>query len=341
MVVDSPFGPWPNLVDLHSGCTVVPTPTSRPVTIHEGPFGHPPRTQRRDYGLVIGQVLWRMRFDLLLLIAMVLLVISNRVPELWFQSSAVIRILGIAVAIFIGFRNTQAIGRWWEARKLWGSMVNVSRNWHDNLHSLLTPKQLRSSRGQQLMRLQVAMVWQLNFELRNYWHRDLRELQDALLASLRLPATTTLRSLGARRAALVRDLHDDEWVDGWGRQQLMVVANACVDAIGGLERIRNTPLPASYDVFVRVINWVFGWELLVEFHRAETGWPTVLVGAGIFSCFLMAERIGAYVEGPFDADGSSFSLPLNGICLTISRQLIGDEVDHLLHLESKDPVRWT
>ena len=148
--------------------------TSRPVTIHEGPFGQPPRTQRRDYGLVIGQVLWRMRFDLLLLIAMTVLVISNRVPELWFQSSAVIRILGIAVAIFIGFRNTQAIGRWWEARKLWGSIVNVSRNWHDNLHSLLTPQQLRSRRGQQLMRLQVAMVWQLNFELRNYWHRDLR-----------------------------------------------------------------------------------------------------------------------------------------------------------------------
>ena len=311
------------------------------MTINEGPFGHPPRTQRRDYGLVIGQLLWRMRFDLLLLIAMMMLVVSDWIPALWFQSTDVIRILGVAVALFIGFRNTQAIGRWWEARKLWGAIVNVSRNWHDNLHSLLTPKQLRSRRGQQLMRLQVAIVWQLNFELRNYWHQDLRELQNALLTSLRLPTHTNLRSLGETRAQFVQELHQDTWIDGWGRQQLMTLSNACNDAIGGLERIRNTPLPASYDVFVRLINWVFGWELLLEFHRAEMGWPTVLVGASIFCCFLMAERIGAYVEGPFDADGSSFSLPLNAICLTISRQLMGNEVDHLLHLESKDPVRWT
>ena len=311
------------------------------MTINEGPFGHPPRTQRRDYGLVIGQLLWRMRFDLLLLIAMMMLVVSDWIPALWFQSTDVIRILGVAVALFIGFRNTQAIGRWWEARKLWGAIVNVSRNWHDNLHSLLTPKQLRSRRGQLLMRLQVSIVWQLNFELRNYWHQDLRELQNALLTSLHLPTHTNLRSLGETRAQYVQELHQDTWIDGWGRQQLMTLSNACNDAIGGLERIRNTPLPASYDVFVRLINWVFGWELLLEFHRAEMGWPTVLVGASIFSCFLMAERIGAYVEGPFDADGSSFSLPLNAICLTISRQLMGNEVDHLLHLESKDPVRWT
>lgn len=311
------------------------------MTINEGPFGHPPRTQRRDYGLVIGQLLWRMRFDLLLLIAMTMLVVSDWIPALWFQSTDVIRILGVAVALFIGFRNTQAIGRWWEARKLWGAIVNVSRNWHDNLHSLLTPKQLRSRRGQQLIRLQVAIVWQLNFELRNYWHDDLRKLQNVLLTSMRLPTNTRLRALGESRAQCVQELHHDKWIDGWGRQQLMTLSNACNDAIGGLERIRNTPLPASYDVFVRLINWVFGWELLLEFHRAEMGWPTVLVGASIFSCFLMAERIGAYVEGPFDADGSSFSLPLNAICLTISRQLMGKEVDHLLHLESKDPVRWT
>lgn len=284
------------------------------MTIDEGPFGHPPRTRRRDYSLVMLQLLWRLRFDLLLLAGMTAVVISERVPELWFQSADAIRVLGLAVAIFIGFRNTQAISRWWEARTIW---------------------------GQQLVRLQVATVWQLIFELRNYWHWDLRGLQDELLASLRLSSSTSSRELGVTRAQFVQALHADAWIDGWVRQQLMSVADACTDAIGGLERIRNTPLPASYDVFIRLMNWVFGWGLLVEFHRVEGGWPTVLVGVGIFSCFLIAERIGAYVEGPFDADGSSFSLPLNAICLTISRDLLGDQVDHLLHHASKDPVRWT
>ncbi|WP_244281619.1 bestrophin family ion channel [Synechococcus sp. UW105] len=319
-----------------------PADTSRQsMRVDEGPYGDPPKTRRRDYSMVLAQLLWRMRFDLLLLLGFCGLVLSNLLPDEWFQSESFIRTLGIAVSIFIGFRNTQAINRWWEARKLWGSVVNHSRNWNDNLTSLLSRQQLRSQNGQKLLTLQVAMVWQLNFQLRNFWHRDLRHLQDGLLAKLRLPTTATLRELSETRAKAVQSLHQEGWIDGWGRQQLMTVANACTDAIGGLERIRNTPLPASYDVFVRLINWVFGWEVLVEFHRQGSGWPSILIGVAIFTCFLMAERIGAYVEGPFDADGSSFSLPLNTICLTISRDLLGDQFDHLIHHDCRDPVRWS
>jgi putative membrane protein len=314
---------------------------SIPMPIDEGPFGSPPKTRRRDYGYVLGQTLWRMRFDLMLLSGLCALVINDLVPEEeWLHSALVVRILGIAVAIFIGFRNTQAIGRWWEARKLWGSVVNQSRNWHDNIISLLNAQQLKSRRGQRLVALQVAMVWQLNFQLRNRWHRDLRQLQDQLLISLKVPTTADLRGLGRARAQAVQALHQDAWIEAEGRRQLMTVTDAFNDAVGGLERIRNTPLPASYDVFVRLINWVFGWALLEEFHRQNVG-PGIAMGALIFLCFLTAERIGAYVEGPFDADGSSFSLPLNAICLTISRNLMGEQFEHLLHHDSNDPVRWT
>lgn len=321
------------------GCT--DHQSKKPLGIDEGPFGNPPKTRRRDYSLVLIQVLWRMRFDLILLIGLCLLVGTNQLPSSWFQSAGVLRLLGIAVSIFIGFRNTQAISRWWEARKLWGSIVNDSRNWSDNLRSVLTRQQLVSKRGQRLILLQVATAWQLNFELRNFWHRELKQLQDEVLGELKLSPTTTLRELGEVRARAINTLHQDGWIDGWGRQQLMGVADACTNAIGGLERIRNTPLPASYDVFVRLINWVFGFYLLAEIHSIDQSWASVVIAAGIFCCFLMAERIGAYVEGPFDADGSSFSLPLNAICLTISRNLLGQRFEHLLHHHSNDPVRWT
>ena len=62
-----------------------------------------------------------------------MLVANGLVPSGWTGSASAVRILGIAASIFIGFRNTQAIGRWWEARKLWGSVVNVSREWADTL----------------------------------------------------------------------------------------------------------------------------------------------------------------------------------------------------------------
>ncbi|MFM1900222.1 hypothetical protein CWE17_06595 [Synechococcus sp. BS56D] len=309
--------------------------------IESGTYGNPPRTRRQDYSHVLLQLLSRMRYDLLVLLAVTGLVMRDVIPRGWVESDEIVRILGIAVSIFIGFRNTQAISRWWEARKLWGSMVNHSRSWADTLaaHLPASPTGRRWSRS--LVRLQVAIVWQLNFQLRNYWHRDLRSLQNGLLEGLRLPSTTNLRQLGMQRGLWLQRLHDEGLIDGWGRQQLMELGNACTDAIGGLERIRNTPLPASYDVFVRVINWVFGIQLMLSFHYQDAGRFSSFNGFMIMLCFLMAERIGAYVEGPFDADGSSFSLPLNSICLTISRDLLGSETDHVLHLQSQDPVRWT
>ena len=311
------------------------------MSIKSGPYGSPPRTARRDYFVVLLLLLWRMRYDLLLLAVIATLILTDTVPTNWQQSGGVVSIMGITVSIFIGFRNTQAINRWWEARKLWGAVVNHSRNWTDILTSLLPEEHLMSTHGRNLVRYQVAMVWQLNFQLRNFYHQDLRRFQDYLLENLEMKPTTTLRQLGHARAIAVRELYENKRINARGREQLMNIANATVDAIGGLERIRNTPLPASYDVFVRMLSWIFGFQLLLNFKMDGTSVVGSVTGILLFLGFLMAERIGAYVEGPFDGDGSTFALPLNAICLTISRDLLGDETDSCLHHFSKDPVRWT
>ena len=309
--------------------------------IKSGAFGDPPRTARRDYFVVLVLLLWRMRKDLLLLALVGTLILSETVPTNWQQSGSVVSIMGITVSIFIGFRNTQAISRWWEARQLWGAIVNHSRNWSDILTSLLPEEHLADTHGRNLVRYQVAMVWQLNFQLRNFYHQDLRRFQDYLLENLEMKPTTTLRQLGQARAIAVRKLYENKSINARGREQLMNIANATVDAIGGLERIRNTPLPASYDVFVRMLSWIFGFQLLLNFKTDGTPVGGSITGIVLFLGFLMAERIGAYVEGPFDGDGSTFALPLNAICLTISRDLLGNETDSCLHHFSKDPVRWT
>ena len=309
--------------------------------IKSGPYGDPPRTARRDYFVVLLLLLWRMRYDVLLLAVIGTLILTDTVPTNWQQSGSVVSIMGITVSIFIGFRNTQAIGRWLEAAQLWGAVVNHSRNWTDILSSLLPKEDLMSTHGRNLVRYQVAMVWQLNFQLRNFYHQDLRRFQDYLLENLEMKQTTTLRQLGRARAIAVRELYENKKINARGREQLMNIANATVDAIGGLERIRNTPLPASYDVFVRMLSWIFGFRLLLNFKMDGTSLVGSITGILLFLGFLMAERIGAYVEGPFDGDGSTFALPLNAICLTISRDLLGNETDSCLHHFSKDPVRWT
>ena len=311
--------------------------SSRAVAFETGSYGNPAATNQRDYWRVALQLVQRAKWDLgmLVLMSAVLIPLDIHLKD-WLLSTKAVAVLGIAMSIFIGFRNTQAISRWWEARTLWGSVVNKSRGWADGLRGLLNEQQWSSSRTKQLVQLQVAMVWQLNFQLRNFWHPDLRVMREQLLHQLALPDNSTVRSLSVQRVAAIQRLAEDQWISDRGRNRLLEISEAMSDAVGGLERIRNTPIPPPYDLFVRVINWVFGTQLLLSFSSQGSA----LTGILLFLGFLIAERIGAYVEGPFDQDGSSFSMPLNTICVLISEDLMPGELDYGTYRPSRNPVFW-
>ena len=302
-----------------------------------GSYGNPAATNQRDYWRVALQLVKRAKWDLgmLALMSAVLIPLDIHLKD-WLLSTKAVAVLGIAMSIFIGFRNTQAISRWWEARTLWGTVVNKSRTWADGLRGLLNEQQWRSSRTQQLVQLQVAIVWQLNFQLRNFWHPDLQLMRQQLLDQLALPADSTVRSLSVQRMMGIQKLAEDQWISERGRNHLLEISDAMTDAVGGLERIRNTPIPPPYDLFVRVINWVFGTQLLLSFESQGSA----LTGILLFFGFLIAERIGAYVEGPFDQDGSSFSMPLNTICVGISEDLMPRELNYGRYRPSRNPVFW-
>ncbi|MCB4400093.1 hypothetical protein FZX13_08940 [Synechococcus sp. MU1625] len=311
--------------------------SSRGLAFEPGNYGNPAATNQRDYWRVALQLVKRAKVDLAMLVLMsvVLIPLDIHLKD-WLLSTKAVAVLGIAMSIFIGFRNTQAISRWWEARTLWGTVVNKSRVWADGLRGLLNEQQWRSARTQQLVQLQVAIVWQLNFQLRNFWHPDLDLMRQELLDQLALPDDSTVRSLSVQRMMGIQKLAEDQWITEWGRKHLLEISDAMTDAVGGLERIRNTPIPPPYDLFVRVINWVFGTQLLLSFESQGSA----LTGILLFFGFLIAERIGAYVEGPFDRDGSSFSMPLNTICVGISEDLMPRELNYGRYRPSRNPVFW-
>ena len=95
--------------------------------------------------------------DIGVVLVLSLLIALAPIPKSWLLSGKAVSILGIAVSIFIGFRNTEAINRWWEARKLWGELVNSSRIWKDSLIAHLDEETLKS-KGQVLLTSQAAMM---------------------------------------------------------------------------------------------------------------------------------------------------------------------------------------
>ena len=195
---------------------------SRGVVFETGSYGDPAATNQRDYWRVALQLVQRAKVDLgmLVLVSAVLIPLDFHLKD-WLLSTKAVAVLGIAMSIFIGFRNTQAISRWWEARTLWGSVVIKSRVWADGLRGLLNEQQWHSERSKQLVQLQVAIVWQLNFQLGNFWHPDLKLMHQQLLHQLALPADSTVRSLAVQRMRGIQQLTEDQWISDWGRNRWM------------------------------------------------------------------------------------------------------------------------
>ena len=301
----------------------------------------PPKLAHRNVLRVVGQLALRMRWDLLL---MALLCGVSVLSAQLGQARAVrlidgsgLSMLGIAVSIFVAFRNTQAINRWWEARVLWGSITNCSRHWRDCLQTLLGADSRLRPEQQQLVGLQVLQCWLLNFELRGFWRLDAHARVQDLCRALGLPEAITVQQSMALRANLISQLHREGAVNDWGRDALLRGMEQFTNAMGGLQRIRNTPLPPTYDVFIRLICWLYGYALFGTF--ANQG--SIFTGVLLFLGFVSAERIGAYVEGPFDQDGSSFCVPMDVVCRTISADLLGARHPLAELPISHDPSRWS
>jgi len=85
---------------------------------------------------VTGLVLWELRFNLLAMVAVAAVMVPIPDTIQTDNATAVLSVLGIAASIFIGFRNSNAYNRWWEARTLWGSVIINCRALHNGLISL-------------------------------------------------------------------------------------------------------------------------------------------------------------------------------------------------------------
>ena len=242
-----------------------------------------------------------------------------------------LQVLGILLAFFLGFRYSQAYNRWWEARVLWGALVNESRNWRDVLTAALprtTPLELRLP----LLQLNVLLVWLVNGSLRAADGAPVSHPPAVmqLASSLRIRPPTVQAVLQVM-AARQRDLLDQQVFTRIERLDLGRVQQALTRAIGGLERIRRQPLPVSSTFCIQALTWVYGYLVFLKLD-ARGDFSSALVGWLAFLTLLMAERIGTFLENPFvDA---RFALPLDRICRVITADLLGR--DHPLADPSAD-----
>lgn len=232
---------------------------------------------------------------------------------------------GAVLGLLLVLRVNQGIDRWWEARKIWGSIVNQSRNLAIIGYEY-TPK---GETGRQFLRWVAAWPHVMRESLRK---------ETALLETERLlglEEANRIRSaghmptyVGARLAKWLMQLRT-LGLDDFAFQRAERERAILIDDIGACERIRNTPMP--YVLAVKTRRFIFLFLLLLPLaliERAE--WLTPLVVALASYPLFSLDEIGAELQNPFSPRNLSH-LPLTGICNTIEANVLGlesvEEVD--------------
>ncbi len=255
------------------------------------------------------------------IVTVVYFVLPFRAPSL------PLTLFGSALALFLGFRVNSAYQRWWEGRVLWGAMINASRNLARGAIAFIGPEDDAPKRDlkRSIVLRQVAYVQALRCQLRRQnpkdeVHRFLSRDEAGDPLGRTNPANGLLDGTGERIAEARRR----GWIDSMQQTSLERVLIDIANAQGGMERIKNTPLPNQYRFFPTLFTRLFC--IVLPIGLVETLGVATPLGSGLAGLmFLAVLQIGEDLTDPFA--NTVHDVPLTAMCRTIEidlLQAIGD-----------------
>ncbi|QSR16954.1 bestrophin family protein [Novosphingobium sp. KA1] len=250
-----------------------------------------------------------------------------------------VTLFGSALALFLGFRSNSAYQRWWEGRGLWGLMINASRNIARSARNFMPDPEATELKRRVVLR-QIAYVNALRCQLRR-----IKPDAEVLRMLSRGDADESLERTNVANGILddtgrrIDEARRKGWIDTIQQTQMEAVLVDIANAQGGMERLKNTPLPYQYRFFPTVFTHMFCILLpigLVETLGVATPLGSTLAGV----MFLAVLAIGDDLVDPFA--NTVHDLPLNAMCRTIEIDLlqsIGEEAPPPI-LPDKHGILW-
>ena len=229
---------------------------------------------------------------------------------------SVFAILGISLAIFHGFCNNAAYDRFWEGRKLWGTLVWLSRN---IARQVMTLPNVSMAEKQAFIRHQIAFVHSLRQQLRG---EDNTANLQRLLTVEEQQAVVGQDFIALRLTQIMGQMlanwQAEQKIDGWQWQSLDNTLGEIAHIQAGCERINNTPIPYAY--FVLLHRTVYLYCFMLPFGLGNTiGWVTPFVVSFVGYTFMALNEIVDEISEPFGTGENE--LPLGMMCDTIETQL--------------------
>ncbi|SFB80421.1 putative membrane protein [Polaromonas sp. OV174] len=233
-------------------------------------------------------------------------------------------LIGLPLAIFLGFRNSAAYDRYWEGRKLWGELVLRSRSLSRQCQSFIQPLAGQASEAAQARRRMlyraIAFAHALRLQLRD--HADYGELQrwvpEAEWASLQ-KASCKHDALMLNMGKELGHCQQQGWIEPCLTATIDNTLSALTSSAASCERIKGTPVPFSYTLLLHRTAYLYCF--LLPFGLVDTiGFMTPFVVAIVAYTFFGLDALGDEIEEPFGLESND--LPLDTLCHTIEQNLL-------------------
>ncbi|AYQ30862.1 bestrophin family protein [Runella sp. SP2] len=245
---------------------------------------------------------------------------------------SVAAILGSALAIFLAFRNNNSYSRWWEARTLWGSIINNSRIFArqiianaDNAVAVgkASPQQVDDYKKELIYR-QIAFAHALRLHLRRQdsWDEVKHLLSEHEYQHL-LQKTNKPNYLLQNQGIRIKEGMRSEILGAFDNISLEPTLAGFNNFQGACERIKNTPLLRQYHFFTKLFMLVFmvilPFSLISDFNKM--GIPALMIPVSMLVSFVFGVmgKVGEVNEDPFE--NRITDVPMTSICNTIERDL--------------------
>ena len=210
-------------------------------------------------------------------------------------------LLGFAISMLLVFRTNTAYDRWWEGRKLWGSLVNNSRNLAIKLAAILPSDE----KGHRLFFRKIIPAYA--FALHNHLRREKTriELFEEDEHTHLFKKIDTSKHIPNQVALLLIEhinlIHKEKKITDTQLLLLNGEISSFTDICGACERIKNTPIPFSYSVFIK--KFIFFYIMSMPFGFVfSLGYYVIPVVAFLFYVLASLEIIAEEIEDPFGGD---------------------------------------
>lgn len=225
-------------------------------------------------------------------------------------------LLGFALSLLLVFRTNTAYDRWWEGRKLWGLLVNNSRNLAIKLRGILDVA--NDTDRDFFKRLIPLYAFTLKDHLQSEYTRyalDAREHPELEHLDMDKHAPNQIMAMISDR---VMELHKQGKISAEQMLYINPEMTSFTDICGACERIKNTPIPISYSSFLKKFLFIYIVTLPIG-YVFTLGYLIIPVVASVFYVLASLEIIAEEIEDPFGKDDND--LPMEKISQNIQKHI--------------------